>query len=543
LDAAGNLYIADYNNHRIREVSRGTIKTVAGNGVAGFSGDGGLATSAKLNQPLGVALDTAGNLYIVDQFNQRIRAVSGGTMKTIAGNGAGAFSGDGGPATSASLNNPQGIAVDTAGNLYIADYSNNRIRAVSGGTITTVAGNGVDGFSGDAGPATIASLNGPGGVALDAAGNLYIADYNNNRIREVSGGTITTVVGNGRLGFAGDGGPPANASLNGAGGLVVDAGGQLFIADYFNERVRKVSGGIITTVAGQGGGTLWGDGGPATSAALLNTVDVVVDLAGNLFIADVGNNCVRKVSGGTITTVAGNGIAGFSGDGGPATSASLNSPTGIALDAAGNLYIADQSNHRIRKVSGGTIETVSGNGAAGFSGDGGPATSASLYLPRRVAVDAAGNLYIADKRNNRIRKVSGGTITTVAGNGVAGFSGDTGPATNASLDGPEGVALDAVGNLYIADSNNYRIRQVSGGTITTVAGNGVAGFSGDLGPATNASLYKPTGVAVDAVGNLLIADYPRVRRISGGTINTVVGSGVFGFSGDGGLPYGLHSQT
>jgi sugar lactone lactonase YvrE len=348
LDAAGNLYIADYNNHRIREVSRGTIKTVAGNGVAGFSGDGGLATSAKLNQPLGVALDTAGNLYIVDQFNQRIRAVSGGTMKTIAGNGAGAFSGDGGPATSASLNNPQGIAVDTAGNLYIADYSNNRIRAVSGGTITTVAGNGVDGFSGDAGPATIASLNGPGGVALDAAGNLYIADYNNNRIREVSGGTITTVVGNGRLGFAGDGGPPANASLNGAGGLVVDAGGQLFIADYFNERVRKVSGGIITTVAGQGGGTLWGDGGPATSAALLNTVDVVVDLAGNLFIADVGNNCVRKVSGGTITTVAGNGIAGFSGDGGPATSASLNSPTGIALDAAGNLYIADQSNHRIR---------------------------------------------------------------------------------------------------------------------------------------------------------------------------------------------------
>jgi len=535
IDSVGNLYIADTDNSRIRKVSGGTITTVAGNGNPSFSGDGGPATSASLDNPMGLAVDSAGNLYIADSWNDRVRKVSSGTITTVAGGGTNGL-GDGGPATSASLFWPYGVAVDSAGNLYIADTNNSRIRKVSGGTITTVAGNGNFGFSGDGGPATSASLYRPWGVAVDSAGNLYIPDAGNHRIRKVSGGTITTVAGNGSQGSSGDGGPAASASLNSPMGVAVDSAGNLDIADWGNSRIRKVSGGTITTVAGNGGYRFSGDGGPATSASLSDPCGAAVDSAGNLYIADFWNNRIRKVSGGTITTVVGNGGGGFSGDGGPATSASLYFPCGVAVDLAGNLYIADTYNGRIRKVSGGTITTVAGNGNHGYSGDGGPATSASLYQPEGVAVDSAGNLYISDTFNNRIRKVSGGTITTVAGNGSKGFSGDGGLATSASLYYPWGVAADSAGNLYIADSNNGSIRQVSGETIATVAGNGTQGYSGDGGPATSASLYYPYGVAVDSAGNLYIADSSnsRIRKVSGGTITTVAGNGNGGFSGDGG---------
>jgi uncharacterized protein (TIGR03437 family) len=534
VDAAGNLYISDQNNQRIRKVSGGIITTVAGNGVAGFSGDGGPATSASLSSPGGIAVDAAGNLYIV--ASDRVREVSGGIINTVAGGGASPPSlGDGGPATSASLNGPRAVAVDAAGNLYIADADNERIRKVSGGIITTIAGTGVAGFSGDGGAAIAARINDPSSLAVDAAGHLFIADDGNARLREVSGGNITTVAGSGSSGFSGDGGPPLSATFDGLIGVAVDAAGNLFISDYFNGRIRKISGGTITTFAGTGGGTEFGDGGPATSAGLLNTVGVAIDPAGNLYISDLGNQVVRKVSKGTITTVAGDGVAGFSGDGGPATSASLHNPRGLAVDAAGNLYIADVGNDRIRKVSGGIITTVAGNGSGGFTGDG-PATQEGLN-PYSIAFDAAGNLYIADSDNNRIRRVSGGTMTTVAGKGGSGFSGDGGPATGASLASPDGIALDAAGNLYIADSGNNRIREVSGGTINTVAGSGVAGFSGDLGPALSAELNDPLAVAIDASGNLLIADYNNncIRRVSGGTISTVAGSRAVGFSGDGEL--------
>ncbi len=531
VDSAGNLYIADWYNVRIRKVSGGTITTVAGNGNKSFSGDGGPATSASLSGPKEVAVDSAGNLYIADGF--RVRKVSGGTITTVAGNGVWGFSGDGGPATSASLDSPCGVAVDSAGNLYIADWGNSRIRKVSGGTITTVAGNGNPGFSGDGGPATSASLSGPTGVAVDSADNLYIADADNSRIRKVSGGTITTVAGNENWGFSGDGGPATSAWLNAPEGVAVDSVGNLYIADTGNDRIRKVSRATITTVAGNGAYRFSGDGGPATSASLDGPWGLAVDSAGNLYIADTWNNRIRKVSGGTITTVAGNGIQGFSGDGGPATSASLDYPYGAAVDSSGNLYIDDFANERIRKVSGGTITTVAGNGNEGFSGDGGPATSASLD-GGDVAVDSAGNLYIADIGNNRIRRVSSGTITTFAGNGIEGFSGDGGPATSASLSLLDGIAVDSAGNLYIVDG--FRVRKVSGGTITTVAGNGIEGFSGDGGSATSASLGTPVGVAVDSASNLYIADdgNNRIREVSGGTITTVAGNGNAGFSGDGG---------
>ena len=372
------------------------------------------------------------------------------------------------------------MALDSAGNLFIVDVSNGRIRKVdTSGIITTVAGNGsLFGFSGDEGPATSASLNRPIGVALDSTGNLFIGDQSNNRIRKVDTlGIITTVAGNGiPTGFfdgeggdpaddLGDGGPATSASLNGPFGVALDGLGNGFIADTSNQRIRRVDAatGIITTVAGDGFGGSSGDGGPATSARLFHPTGVALDGTGNLFIADLGNHRIRKVdTSGIITTVAGDGFGGFSGDGGPATIASLNLPHGVALDGAGNLFIADQFNHRIRKVdTSGIITTVAGNGSATFPGDGGPATSARLFHPTGVALDGAGNLFIADSSNHRVRKVdTSGIITTVAGNGSFGFSGDGGPATSARLGSPSGVALDSSGNLFIVDLFNDRIRKV-----------------------------------------------------------------------------------
>jgi uncharacterized protein (TIGR03437 family) len=517
VDSAGNLYIADTYNYRVRKVSHGVITTVAGNGTYGTSGDNGPATSAQLGATA-VAVDSAGNLYICDTYNNLIREVSNGVITTVAGNG---------PATSAWLNRPQGVAVDSAGNLYIADTENGLIRKVSNGVITTVAGIGGPGFSGDNGPATNAQLYFPDGVAVDSAGNLYIADTANQRIRKVTNGVITTVAGNGTLGFSGDNGPATSAELNFPTGVAVDSAGNLYIPEPYNSRIRKVSNGVITSVVGN---SLIGDNGPASSAELNFPEGVAVDAAGNLYIADDGNARIRKVSNGVIATVAGNGTPGFSGDNGPATSAQLANPLGVAADSAGSVYIADRNNHRVRKVSGGVITTVAGNGTPGFSGDNGPATSAELNYPEGVAVDSAGNVYIADTGNGRIRKVSGGTITTVAGNGSAGFNGDNVPATSAELV-PGAVAVDSAGNLYVADNYNYRIRQVSNGVITTVAGGGSS--LGDNGPATSAQI-GPYGVAVDSAGNLYITDGARVRKVSNGVITTVAGNGTGGLSGDNG---------
>ncbi len=525
VDSAGNLYIADTYNNRIREVSNGVIATVAGGGS--FLGDNGPATSAHLGNPNGVAVDSAGNLYIADTADSRIRKVSNEAISTVAGNGTPGFSGDNGPATSAELDLPEGVAVDSAGNLYIADSINNRVRKVSNGVITTVAGNGTFGLSGDKGPATSAELDDPYGVAVDAAGNFYVTD---NGIRKVSNGVITTVAGNGACGFSGDNGAATSAQLCEIHCVAVDSAGNLYIADTFNNRIRKVSNGVIATVAG--GGSSLGDNGPASSAELYFPRRAAVDAAGNVYIADTFNERIRKISNGVMTTVAGSGTYGFSGDNGPATSAELYLPEGVAVDSAGNLYIADTLNQRVRKVSNGVITTVAGSGAPGFSGDNGPATSAPLIGPYGVAVDSAGNLYIADSGNDRVRKVSNGVITTVAGGGPS--LGDNGPATSAQLYAPYDVAVDTAGNLYIADSGNDRVRKVSNGVITTVAGGGPS--LGDDGPATSAQLNSPYSVAVDPAGNLYIADYfnNRIREVSNGVITTVAGNGAPGFSGDSG---------
>jgi uncharacterized protein (TIGR03437 family) len=563
VDSAGNVFAVDAGNNRVVKIApTGTLWVVAGTGTVGFSGDGGPATAASLNLglTLGMGVDGAGNLYIADRWNQRIRRVTpAGVITTVAGNGIAASSGDGGPATAASVYDPRGVAADASGILYIVDQANARIRRVGlDGTISTFAGNGTAGYSGDGGPATSASLNDVWGVAVDSAGSVYIADSGNNRIRKVPrGGVITTVAGNGIGGFSGDGGPAVSASLSCPSAVAVDLSGNLYVADQCNQRIRRVTpSGIISTVAGNGTNALAGDGGPATSASFSSPHGVAVDAVGNLYMTDGSSMRVRRFSpGGTVSTMAGNGLFKAPTDGVSATSSFLNQPGGVAVDGAGNIYVVDGYNERVRKVSPtGIISTVAGNGVRGFSGDGGPATAASLGLSPNgsLALDSGGNLYISDTDSNRVRKVTpDGIISTVAGTGTGAFSGDGGPARQASLNWPWRLALDVVGNLHVADRNNDRVRRVSAtGVITTVAGNGVRGFSGDGGAAASASLNQPIGVAADAAGNLYIAEREgnRIRRVSSeGVISTVAGDGTCRFSGDGGpataatvcVPYAL----
>jgi sugar lactone lactonase YvrE len=408
------------------------------------------------------------------------------------------------------MTSPSGLAMDAAGNLFVAE-SDNRVRRISAtGIATTVAGNGAGGFSGDSGPATTAQLQNPGGLAIDASGNLFIADTGNNRVRRVSpAGIIVTVAGTGAAGYSGDGGPAASARLSAPVGLALDASGNLLIADTGNHSVRKVSvDGMIATLAGNGVAGASGGLGPAVSAQLSSPTGLAFDSSGKLFIADSGNNRIRVVSMGTISTFAGNGTQGLSGDGGAALGAQFSAPRGIALDASGNLLIADTFNYRLRKVSAGVVTTAAGTGDGSFSGDNGPAVRAQLYSPVQVTADGSGNVFFADRNNNRVRRVSpDGAINTVAGSGGYGFAGDGGAAVGAQLAGPYGVAVDSSGNLYFSDQGNNRVRKVSAnGTITTVAGNGSAGFAGDGGPAAGAQLNGPCKVAVDGSGNLFIAD-------------------------------------
>ncbi len=338
------------------------------------------------------------------------------TINTIAGNGTIGFSGDGGPATSAQFSYPFGITLDNSNNIFFADINNHRIRKINSitGIITTVAGNGIGSYAGDGGLATSARLNSPASVAVDALGNLFISDQNNHRIRKVDGitGIITTLAGTGIDGFSGDGGLATSAKINTPFGLSVDASGNIFFTDVYNSRIRRIDAitNIITTVAGNGVDGYSGDGGLATSAALYNPTDVKVDATGNLFIADYINQRIRKVDfiTGIISTVAGTGVSGFSGDGGLATSAKIAGESGVTVDAIGNIYLTSQGNQRIRKVdiATGFISTIAGTGVSGFSGDGGLATSAQLNFPSAIAVDAFDNIYFTDQSNQRIRKIT-----------------------------------------------------------------------------------------------------------------------------------------
>ncbi|MDQ4134175.1 MAG: RICIN domain-containing protein [Actinomycetota bacterium] len=551
------LYVADYTFAavdqrsvvRALDLTTGQQRAVAGSGFAGFSGDGGPAISAQLNDPKGLAVDGSGRLYISDRINARVRRVDAtGVITTVVGDGE-AELGDGGPAADAGLYGPTGLAFDAAGNLYIADTYNHRVRRVdvSTGIITTVAGTGphrLDTFTGDGRAATETELSYPTGVVVDGAGNLFIAEGGNSlRVRKVDSRGMLTTVGGGGTESGTDG--PATAFRLSPYALMIDGHGHLVITDF--RRVQRIdASGRLTTVAGHGGTSYTGedtadsigDGGPATAARIIGAMGLAEDAAGNLYIAEQGR--VRRVDmGGVITTVAGNGNSTLGGDGGLAVDAQLVHPKGVAVDPQGNVIVADTENDRVRKVTpNGIITTLAGRKqGAGSGGEGVPATAAELSYPEEVAADGEGNVYIGE--GSTVRKVDrAGVITRVAGNTMPyDEAGEGGPATKIWLHEVTGVAVDASGNLFVSEPYRGRIGKVDRqGRWTTVAGGGASAEVGDGGPATAVQL-APGSVHVDAAGNLFTTDFlhQRVRKIDPqGIITTVAGNGTRGGAGDGG---------
>lgn len=510
VDGSFNIFIADHGNNVIREVSaaNSNITTVAGNGTAGILGDNGPATSAELNAPTAVRTDSNGDIFIADTNNSLVREVQAGSfiIKTVAGNGVPGFAGDGALAVFAQLTRPRGVYLDSVGDIFIADSGNSRVREVLfNKNIATFAGNGTLSYSGDTFSGTDAAVNFPTGVALDGAGDVFVADTQNNVIRDLvaSTGLMQTVAGRGTAGSSGNGGNPTNALLNAPAGVFSDAVGNLFIADTGNNLIREVvaATNTIQTVAGGGPN---GDGGLATQASLSSPKGVFVDRSGDIFIADTGDNRVREViaATGIIQTIAGNGTAGFSGDNGPATSAQLHSPTGVAVDLFGNVFIADTGNNVVREVlaSNQQIVTYAGNGTAGSSGNGGAATSAQLNMPTGVALDASGDLFIADSNNNVVREVnvSNQNIQVVAGTGTASFSGDGGSGTSAALNSPRGVAISTLGGLFIADSGNNRIREVA--ALVSVSGVRLSTATLSFGTVVTTTTSAPQSVTITNTG-------------------------------------------
>jgi hypothetical protein len=675
-DGLGNVYLAEYGYYRIRKVNTaGIITTYAGTGSQGYTGDGGPATAAQIGWVYGIAADAAGNVYLADWEYARIRKIDpSGIITTIAGTGTIGYTGDGGPATAANIGEAWSIAVDGSGNVYFHDWNYYHVRKVnSAGIISTFAGNGSPGFSGDGGPATAAAIDNSWAIASDPSGNVYISGWTSSsteyRVRKINtSGIINTFAGTGTGGFSGDGGPATTALLGWVYGVAADASGNVFIADYGNDRVRRVDpSGNINTIAGSGTVGFSGDGGPATAAALNRPYGIAVDGSDNIYFGDYSNQRIRKINGhnrpptftgghslslvvcqnsigdstnallavhdsdnwqiatwsllsgpshgtaASTTTAPTNGFvvtphglfytptAGYIGNdsfkmrvtdgyasdtttvyvtvnplpsaitgatsvstgsftilsdpgGGTwssssSTIATIGATTGLTLGVTAGTTIITYTlatgciattTVNVFAYAGQSISTIAGNGTAGFTGDGTPATTAEIHGPSGVFTDAANNVYIADNANNRIRKVNAaGVISTIAGGAAAGYSGDGSAATGAALNQPFDIVGDALGNLYFTDYLNSCVRKINtSGMISTIAGTGVAGFSGDGTAATSAQLSLPTGIAIDGPGNLYVADAgnARVRKIStSGTITTFAGTGTIGPSGDGGL--------
>jgi uncharacterized protein (TIGR03437 family) len=582
-DLKGNIIFADPGNHVVSRLnSDGTITLIAGNGIRGFSGDGGPARSASLNRPLDAAVDSKGNLYISDTFNGRIRRVSAdGTIdtwirnvpsnsriaidrndnlyftdprncqiyrstpdvaiNTYAGTGVCGLSGDGGPATEARISPRAGISTDAAGNLYIAETGAFYIRKISpDGVITKVAG-----LAGDDTP-EITSFLYPDSIVVDAGGNIIFSVPSSEIVIKLTpAGSVSTIAGTALSdGFAGDGGPADKALLTFPDGLAFDGSGRLYISDSGNYRIRRIEGDVINTVAGNNQFRSVPEGTPASQAFLFGPDGVAFDNAGNLLVAEVAASKVAKISpDGKFSVIAGTGTTGKGGVGGPARNALLSAPRSLAADRQGIVYFSDsQANVVYRITADGRLETAAGQiFSPGNIGDGGPATQAKLRAPFGIAFDTAGNLLIVDRDSNVIRRVAtDGTISTFAGTGEAGFLGDGGPSTSAKLSSPQNIAIDASGNVLICDRNNNRIRKVTpDGVITTIAGDGKAATAGDDGPALEASLNQPFNLALDRFGNLFIleASGAVLRRIdTTGVISTIAGQSLLLFNLFDGVP-------
>lgn len=569
IDGAGNIYIADGLDHRIRRVSpQGVITTAAGTGIAGYAGDRGKATAAQLDNPHSVATDAIGNVYIADYGNNVVRRIStDGTINTIAGNGTPKYGGDG-PALKTGFS-PQSIAVDSKGTtLYIADDYGFRILKMDivSGKITAIAGNGTmaDFISGETGPGLSCRVGMVAQMTVDSAGNLYLADVTDARVRKIdSNGNLSTVAGSGPYGYISDGAPAIQAVMLPLG-IAFDSSGNMLIADLNRDLIFKVGpDGLIHTLAGTGANGFSGDNGPPIRAALNAPRSLAFSpVDGTVYFSDYGNSRVRKISS-QITTVAGTDAR----DGGPATAAFLNVPWGVAVDGSGHVAFADTLNLAVREFAPGGIINSAGQLDGGIPAAVATDQAGNFYVTddepavlkiatngstaevskttnddgalTGVAVDAAGNVYVTDYFNMKVRKITGSGVSIVAGNGNIRASGDNGPAIAAGID-PFDIAVDSSQNLYLADRANHRIRKVSSdGTIHTIAGTGVPGYSGDGGPATSAMLTDPTGIAVDKAGNLYICDRGNevIRRVTpGGLITTIGGSGqAVPATGDGGL--------
>lgn len=576
----GLIFVSDPSASRIRRIrADGVIDALAGTGTRGYGGDGGHALAADFTDPTRLLVDQAGALFVAEL--DRVRRIDpSGLVSTILGDGHAGLDGDGGPAAFARTAGNEGMAIDGDGNLFIAERAANRIRRVdTQGNVATVVGSGAPGSDGDGGPAQAATLNQPVDVDVDGSGNLLIAELAGNRIRRVStGGVIDTIAGTGLPGGAGDGGPATAAELHGPQSVVVDASGAVFIADWNNRRIRRIHpDGTIHAVAGLVGGRVE-SGGPALESRLTLPLDVVPTLDGRLLIVEQSARRIRAlvpVSGSEVSppapgtpaggpgdsqrvevqpaaaayvapalpsgaplagelvaeVFAGTGESGSAADGEFRLNAALASPRGIAIDGVGRLLIADTGNHRIRRIEpAGGLSVVAGTGEPGSAGDGLAAVAAQLNRPSALVVDSNGSIYVADSGNFRIRKIDpDGVITTFAGGSQPGIGGDGGPARDAQFTEPVGLALGSDGSFFVVDGPVHRVRVIRpDGLIHAFAGSGVAGSGGDGGPATQAALGFPQRVALNADGSALVTQLHAgvVRRIgSDGVIDTLAGSG------------------
>ena len=549
VDTAGNIYIADGGDHAVRKVTAGgTVSTLAGNpGQAGAND--GTGSGATFLYPYAVAVDGSGNVYVADSGNHNIRKITaGGTTSTLAGT-AGVPGSTDGTGTAALFNLPQGIAVDGSGNVYVSDTNNSTIRKITtAGVVTTLAG--AAGQTGSAdGAGASARFNYPFGIATDASGNIYVADFGNSTIRMVTpSGAVSTLAGSAGNAGANDGGG-SGAKFNHPSALSLDTAGNIYVIDTSNQTVRKVtSGGNVTTLAGNSG-IIGSADGTGAGATFFYPGGIGATGSGTLYVADTGNHTVRQVTaGGSVSTLAGSSGQKGSADG-TGTGATFLYPYGVAIDGSGHVYVADHGNNTIRRITtGGSVSTFAGTAGPAGSTDG-TGGSASFSGPAGVAADGSGNVYVADAGNSSIRKISsGGTVTTFAGSsGTAGSTDGTGGV--ARFNAPEGIAVDTAGNIYVADTNNNTIRKItSGGTVTTLAG--AAGQTGSAdGPGGAARFNGPYALAVDPSGNVYVADLfnATIRKIdTSGNVTTLAGAaGKTGFTdGTGALarfnqPYGI----
>ncbi len=580
LDKQGNIYFSqlgargpDLGPNVVRriDIETGIITRVAGSGRVGRGGDGGPALEAEFDTTTGVAVDGEGNLYVCGKWDSNVRRIDAktGVIETIAGQNTrhypsergasrpysgGAFSfmgfhGDGGPATETAFQFPEHLAFDSRGDLYVCDNANNRIRKIDmeSGMITTVLGTGEQASNGDGGPAAEAATNTPDAIAIDAHDNIYVGEARGLMVRKVDAKTsiVTTLVGNGLPGYEREDLPGMQTRCNPIeSGIWADPDGTVFWSDS-SGRLRRCNGetGIVTTVLG---GTSIHDGGPATEAFLACPGGISVGPDGHIFIADMQHERIRAIdpNSGVIRTVAGSGGRAYGGNTGPATEAHLFNPHDVSVDSKGRVVIADTYNGRVRRVGrDGVMTSIAGTGVGWDNGDGGPAVSAGLVRVEAVAHGPDGDVYVGDAAG-RVRKIEAESsiITTVAGNGVHGYSGDGGPATDARIGSPTAICFDGDGNLYFTDRDFHVVRKVdTAGRISTIIGTGEAGFSTDGTPAGEAMLHKPFGLAVSVGGTVYVSDSRnnRVRAVlptwKDGSLKTIAGGDTPGDAGDRGV--------